>query len=136
MRVLVVDDNDINRIVICSFLKTMDVRIQEADSGEAALSLCKSVPFDVLLLDIPMPGMDGYQTLEAIRAQSVNGGARQGKAFAVTAHSLPADIEEARTRCFDGHIAKPVSKSDLHEAIFFGRCSARTLERVTLDSLT
>lgn len=67
-KVLVVDDNEINRILAKKVLSKFQVIVETAESGEKALELLKSKNFDILLLDIHMPGLTGYETSKKIRA--------------------------------------------------------------------
>ena len=67
-RVLVVDDGELNRKVLVRALEAEGHEAEQAGDGRAALELLRSQPFDVVLLDLVMPEMDGYQTLAAIKA--------------------------------------------------------------------
>jgi adenylate cyclase len=66
-RLLVVDDNKVNRLLLARNLELMGHRVVSADSGRSALSMLRSEPYDLVLLDIEMPGMNGFEVLEQIR---------------------------------------------------------------------
>ena len=68
-RILVVDDKQQNRMLITEYLESLDVIIDEADSGETCLKLLEQKPYSLLILDIQMPGMDGFQVLERMRSK-------------------------------------------------------------------
>ena len=66
-RLLVVDDNKVNRLLLSRNLELMGHRVASADNGRTALSMLRSEPYDLVLLDIEMPEMDGFEVLEQIR---------------------------------------------------------------------
>ena len=67
--ILVVDDNRVNRMKLSISLETQGHRVSLAEDGQQALDLLKQQPFDVVLLDIVMPGMDGFQVLEKMKSE-------------------------------------------------------------------
>jgi CheY-like chemotaxis protein len=79
----------------------------EAASGEAALRLAEKEAFDVVLLDLNMPGMDGAATLRALRG--LPGPAARARVVAMTADALPEDRSRCLAQGFDAHLAKPVT---------------------------
>ncbi|WP_431023621.1 ATP-binding protein [Halomonas sp. H5] len=91
-RVLVVDDTDSNRLLVREMLDGLGLEVVEAASGEEALARGRSEPFDLVLMDIRMPGMDGVEAMKALR--ELGGGWRGCPIIAVTAHAL----EEERRR--------------------------------------
>ena len=70
MRVLFVDDNAMNRLVVKSMLAAADVEMVEAETAEVGLALIEAQAFDIVLMDFRMPGMDGLTAIRAIRARS------------------------------------------------------------------
>ena len=69
-RLLVVDDNKVNRLLLGRNLELAGHRVAAAENGRVALAMLRSEPFDLLLLDIEMPEMDGFQVLEQVRARA------------------------------------------------------------------
>ena len=110
-RVLVVDDNAINRQVVQLFLRLMDIEVLEAENGLVALELLAAERFDIVLLDVHMPVMDGMETIRRIRASdaSWNGVA----VIALTADAMSGDRERYRALGMDGYASKPISQDDL-----------------------
>ncbi len=109
LRVLVVDDNDINRMVLASFLKQFGVDYEEASSGKGALEMIAAGDFDVALLDIQMPDLSGIDV--ASRIAQMDG--KRPSLVAVTAHAFPQQREEILKSGFIDCLIKPVSESDL-----------------------
>jgi CheY-like chemotaxis protein len=68
LSVLLVDDDEINRLVACTFLKKWDIDVTVATDGQTALDLIPSKSFDLIMMDLQMPGMDGYECARQIRA--------------------------------------------------------------------
>ena len=111
VRVLVVDDNEVNRVIAQELLEAAGAVVETARGGREAVNrLAAGVTFDAVLMDIQMPGMDGYQATEAIRAQL---GLGELPVIAMTAHAL----EEERRQCLEAgmndHIPKPVDPDHL-----------------------
>lgn len=101
MKVLVVDDDATARDVLESFLSAKGHRVQTAADGHAALKRFQSDPPDVVLLDVMMPGMDGWEVLEVIRARS------QVPVLMVTAKDATDDVVRALSGGVDDYIVKP-----------------------------
>lgn len=111
-RVLVVDDNSINRKVAMRMLAKIGASVEEAAGGEEAVREWARGGFDLILMDVQMPGMDGYQATEAIRA----GEARRGghvPIIALTAHALPEDRRRCLACGMDEYLSKPVRLEEL-----------------------
>jgi signal transduction histidine kinase/CheY-like chemotaxis protein len=99
--VLVVEDYPPNQEVARYYLESMGVVVTIASSGEEALALCQTGQFDLILMDIQMPGMDGYETTEALRGAGV-----ETTILAMTAN---AD-DESRVKCLESGMADVVTK--------------------------
>lgn len=110
--VLVVEDSPDIQVLIQQQLLSLGAAIDLADNGVEALVMTSKKTFDIILMDIQMPGLDGYQTVGRMRES----GYRQ-PIIALTAHAMA----EERTRCleagFDAHLSKPASKIQLLESI-------------------
>ncbi len=110
LRVLVVEDNVINQIVMEGLLKTFGHEAVLVDNGREAVQLSSDSPFDLILMDLHMPEMDGYETTREIRGQKDQ---KEIPIIAVTADALSGTKE----RCFDagmnGYVTKPVDPDRL-----------------------
>ncbi len=114
-KVLVVDDEpDIRRVIALSLAHFAGWQVVQAASGEEALALAGAEQPDVVLLDVTMPGMDGRQTLAALRADPRT--ANIPVVFA-TARVRPNDVDEWRTLGARGHIAKPFDPTTIARQI-------------------
>lgn len=108
--VLVVEDNAANLKLVCAFLKGLGVEVTSCENGYEAIKLAAQSVFDLIFMDIQMPGIDGLETTRKIRAQE--SGVRT-PIIALTAHA----VDEQKTRLLlagmDDYLSKPVSESDL-----------------------
>ncbi len=122
MKVLVVDDQKVNRTLPCVLLRQVGCEVVEADSGEAALVAMQGVSMDAILLDISMPGMDGFEVLR-LSGTEVCRRLRSDPAFAglfivaYTAHALPEQRVEILAAGFDDVLIKPINRQRLLEAL-------------------
>ncbi|SFL42611.1 PAS/PAC sensor hybrid histidine kinase [Shimia haliotis] len=112
---LIVDDNDINREILVDIIRELGGRSHQASNGYDAIDMCDDTDFDVLLLDISMPGIDGIETLKRIR----DGAARNAAtpAVAVTAHASVSDHEAILAQDFQRLVLKPVRRSAIHSTL-------------------
>ncbi|MDO9224100.1 MAG: ATP-binding protein [Caulobacter sp.] len=105
-RVLVVDDNDANRELVTHLLSGLDLELSLAISGEEAIAAAEAGAFDLILMDIRMPGMGGEAAMKIIRA---NGGSNaSAPILAFTADADRESAERLREAGFDGHVCKPI----------------------------
>ncbi len=121
-RILLADDHEGNRLLMTEMLERCGQTVAIAYDGTEAISMVidsimRAQPYDLVLMDVQMSGCDGYAATRAIRGSGV--GADMLPIIALTAHGFPGDIATARAAGMQGHLAKPVSMSDL----------ARTLQR-------
>jgi CheY-like chemotaxis protein/HPt (histidine-containing phosphotransfer) domain-containing protein len=113
-RILIVDDHDINRELAAVLLAPMGHEVVLASDGEQAVQLVEREAFDLVFMDIQMPGMDGFAATRAIRATDVG---RSIPIVALTAHAMRQQIEECLQAGMDGHVAKPFTAATLRDAI-------------------
>lgn len=106
-KILVVDDNESNLMVIGKLLRATKVQIDTARSGQECLEMLQKKIYHVILLDSLMPGMDGRETLKAIRRQESTR-ISQTPVIAVTAEAASADRQKYLESGFDGYLAKPI----------------------------
>jgi two-component system chemotaxis sensor kinase CheA len=110
--VLIVDDHALNIYALKEFLLSMDINVYEAQNGQEAIDLLKrgEVHLDVVLLDMAMPDMDGFETLEKIRKDR---DVSSVPVFAVTARAMKGDEEKCLEAGATEYISKPVNTKDL-----------------------
>ena len=113
-RVLVVDDNRINLKVFANLLKQAQLQICEAESGKECLNLLQEQSFDLIFLDHMMPGMDGIETLHAIREQKLCEGI---PIIMLTANAIVGDRERYIREGFDDFLSKPIIPDKLDQMI-------------------
>ncbi len=116
VRVLVVDDDDDSRDLVVSILQKCQAIAVSASSAEQALSLIVSERPDVIVSDIGMPGMDGYELMRAIRALP-DEHAQRVPAVAVTAYARSEDRQRALAEGFQLHLAKPIEPAAFASAV-------------------
>ena len=110
-RVLLVDDHPLNRRVVQLFLAPAGYRVTEAENGQIALDRLAEQTFDVVLLDMHMPVLDGIQTLRHIRASATTW--RDIPVIALTADAMSGDRERYLAEGMNGYVAKPIDQRDL-----------------------
>ncbi len=116
LRVLVAEDNVVNQRLVVRLLERLGHRVVVADSGRAALAALAGAEFDMLLLDVQMPEMDGFAVARAIRGQEAETGAHL-PIVALTAHALKGDRERCLAAGMDEYLAKPVKPDELRAAL-------------------
>ncbi len=115
-RILLVEDNSINQLVAGEMLENLGLEVTLASNGEAAVQLVKTSHFHVVLMDIQMPGLDGYQATAQIRLEP-HLTADQLPIIALTAHALVGDREMALAAGFNDYLTKPIVFEDLRAAL-------------------
>ncbi len=115
-KVLIVDDNDINRVLEAMLLKETEVQISEVSGGNEMLRELAKISYDVVLLDHIMPDMDGIEALK--RAKQIERVKNTGTSFiAITANALSGARDEYLRQGFDEFVSKPVNGRHLEEAV-------------------
>lgn len=115
MRVLVVDDHPVNREMASLMLQAAGCEVSTADDGAAGVEAARDGGFDIILMDIRMPGMDGFAASRAIRA--LNGPASRVPILAVTADVISNTVQACRDAGMNGHVAKPINQERLFAAM-------------------
>lgn len=116
IRVLVAEDNMTNQFVVRGILKSSAVHVDVASNGLEAVDAVKQFPYDLVLMDVQMPEMDGLTAARRIRAM---GGAFEAMPIlAFSANAYAHDVEASRAAGMNGHVAKPVRKELLLTAIY------------------
>ncbi|NOH97419.1 ATP-binding protein [Vibrio sp. 99-70-13A1] len=111
-RVLVVEDNEINQELAIGLLEEYKVKIDTALNGQIAINLIQNNHYDLILMDIQMPIMDGYEATKFLREQGVS-----LPIIAMTANARKEDIQHAKAVGFNDHIGKPINLSKLESIL-------------------
>jgi CheY-like chemotaxis protein len=117
LQILMADDSHDNRALIRAYLKKTPYLLVEAEDGQAAIDKFVAGNFDLVLMDIQMPNVDGYEATSTIRVWEVANSRRRTPIVALTASALEEAVHRTREAGCDAHITKPVKKSTLLGAI-------------------
>ena len=115
-KVLVVDDNEMNRVVLRALMKDTKVQVDTVEGGEECLEKVKDTAYDVILMDYMMPHMDGKETLENIRKME-NCASAGAKVVVCTANAIVGVQAELLAAGFDDFLSKPVNGKALEEVL-------------------
>ncbi|AFM23031.1 response regulator [Desulfomonile tiedjei] len=130
LRILLAEDNAFNQKVASGMLSGMGHSISVVPNGAEAVEAYTRGGFDVILMDVQMPLMDGFEATAAIRAFEKNGAPRI-PIVAMTAHAMAGDRERCLNAGMDGYVAKPISSEELFCALEGIASDAKTAEDVT-----
>jgi len=112
--ILLVEDNEINQQVACELLQNMGLNVDVANNGERAINQLINKHYELVLMDIQMPGMDGYETTARIRTNSK---IADLPIIAMTAHAMPSDKEKCLLVGMNEHVAKPIDPIKLFNTL-------------------
>jgi CheY-like chemotaxis protein len=115
-RVLLAEDNPVNQRVALHILRKQGFDVQVAENGRVAVDAWEREPFDVVLMDVHMPEMDGFAAVAAIRAREQETG-RHTPIVALTAEAFVEDRDRCLAAGMDAYLSKPVTASRLIEVI-------------------
>jgi len=116
LQILIVEDNDINALVVQTFLEKMGHDVWCSESGEDAIKLARENPFDVILMDISLPGIDGMETTAMIRTLR-DDHYKSVPIIAMSAHVFQNEVSTVLDGGMDGFLGKPVSPEQLAKAL-------------------
>jgi two-component system, sensor histidine kinase and response regulator len=116
LRILLAEDNSVNQLIAVRILEKRGHHVTVAANGREAVAASQQSRFDLVLMDLQMPGMDGFEATAAIRQQEASSGTRL-PIIALTAHAMATDRERCLAAGMDGYIAKPVKGEDLIETV-------------------
>jgi signal transduction histidine kinase/HPt (histidine-containing phosphotransfer) domain-containing protein len=116
-RILLVEDNPENVALMLAYLENCSVSVDVAENGVEAVAKRQKNEYDVVLMDVQMPIMDGYTATRAIRAWEKACNVRRTPILAVTAHALNGAAAASLEAGCDAHLTKPLERNDLFEAI-------------------
>jgi len=112
--VFVVDDNPLNLELVTDVLEAAGHVVRRASSGPEALAAVRQNSPDLILMDIGLPGMDGYAVLRALRGDP---GTADIPVVALTAYAMAGDERQARESGFDGYITKPIDTRSFAQTV-------------------
>jgi PAS domain S-box-containing protein len=117
LRLLLVDDSPDNRLLVQAYLKTSPYQLDMAENGQVAVDKFKSGRYDLVLMDMQMPVMDGYTATRTIREWEKQQGLQPTPIVALTAFALKEEKEKSLEAGCDAHLTKPIKKTILLETI-------------------
>ncbi len=116
LRILLAEDSFVNQRLAVALLEKHGHSVAVASSGEEAIQAVRKEPFDLVLMDVEMPGMNGLEATAAIRRQEKSGGGHL-PIVAMTAHAIKGDRERCLAAGMDGYVSKPIRVDQLLQAI-------------------
>ncbi len=116
-RILLTEDNSVNQCVARHLLEKQGYRVVLASDGRQAVEEFARQPFDAVLMDIQMPGMDGYQATAAIRAAELERSRPRTPVIALTAHAMKGDREKCLEAGMDAYLSKPIRATELKKLL-------------------
>jgi PAS domain S-box-containing protein len=132
LKILLAEDNPVNQKLAVKILERRGYSVVIAENGAAAVGLWEKDPFDLILMDVQMPEMDGFEATARIREKEKASG-RHIPIVAMTAHALKGDKERCLEAGMDGYVAKPIQREELFAAIEKAT-SSKTDEPTTADA--
>jgi signal transduction histidine kinase/ActR/RegA family two-component response regulator len=117
LRVLAAEDNPTNQLVLRTLLEQFGIEPTMVDDGEAAVDAWATGAWDLILMDVQMPVMDGVAAVRAIRTRERNEGRTRTTILALSANAMSHQVAEYRAAGMDGHIAKPIEVRALLAAL-------------------
>ncbi len=118
LHVLLVEDSDFNAVVVQSYLKDTHCKIDLATNGEIGFNMFQEHSYDLVLMDIQMPVMDGYTATREMRRWEKEQGRSETPIFAMTAYAMQGDKEKSQKAGCNLHLTKPIKKELLLGAIY------------------
>lgn len=115
-RVLVADDHETNRTLVSLILESVGVEVVGVENGAEAVDAWARGGFDLVLMDMQMPVMDGLSAIQEIRRREADAGQARSAILMLSANAMPEHLEAASVAGADGHVAKPVTAKVLIDA--------------------
>jgi signal transduction histidine kinase/CheY-like chemotaxis protein len=116
-RVLLAEDNLVNQKVACGMLRKLGLTVEVADNGAAALERIAAGPYDLVLMDVQMPVMDGFAAPRALRERERQAGGPRLPVIAMTANAMSGDRDLCLEAGMDDYLSKPVRLAELHRVL-------------------
>jgi signal transduction histidine kinase/ActR/RegA family two-component response regulator len=122
--VLIAEDNDVNREILVTMLKTSGCRVLQARNGLEAVHISATEPHDIVLMDVQMPEMDGISATRSIRAREITQGLQRKPILALTANALADDKANCLAAGMDDYLTKPFMRRQILELMskWLSRC--------------
>jgi CheY-like chemotaxis protein len=116
-RVLLVEDNSVNRIVGAAMLQQLGLEVVLAEHGEEALAVLREQTVNLVLMDCQMPVMDGYEATQRIREIERNTARPRLPVIALTANALSGDFDRCLAAGMDAYLSKPYTRAQMHATL-------------------
>ena len=129
LRVLLAEDNPVNQTLATRILEKLGHKVHVANNGKEAFERAQAEDFDVIIMDVQMPEMDGLEATTAIRTAEATTG-KHVPILAMTAHAMKGDRERCLSAGMDGYLSKPIQIEELQEAITHIEHAAATSEPI------
>jgi len=113
LSILLAEDNPVNALLARELLRRRGHSVEQVSTGEAAVTACQRARFDVVIMDLHMPGLDGIEATRRIRAAEAASGSRRLPIFALTADALDTGRKACLAAGMDGFLTKPVDPAEL-----------------------
>jgi CheY-like chemotaxis protein len=115
LRILSADDSAMNRLVLSTLLGQAGFQSEFVEDGARAVQAAATVAYDLILMDVHMPTLDGIAAAQAIRAGA--GPSANAPIIALTADAMPEHVARCLAAGMNGHVAKPIQPAELFQAI-------------------
>jgi CheY-like chemotaxis protein len=115
--ILLAEDNPTNTLVIRALLGAVGLSITCVENGQEAVAAAERQPFDLILMDVQMPVMDGHTAIRRIRHAESVAEKHRCRIYTVTTNSFPEDVRASLDAGADGHITKPLAPGVLLDAV-------------------
>ncbi len=117
IRILLVEDTPDNRLLIKAYLKKLDCTLDEAEDGQEAVTMFQKNEYDLVLMDVQMPVMDGHEATRVIRKWEREQSRPSTPILALTAHAIQEEMDKSKAAGCTTHLTKPIKKATLLKAI-------------------
>ena len=134
LNILLAEDNLVNQKLAARMLEKRGHQVEIANNGREALAILEKRDFDLILMDVQMPEMDGFATTAAIREKEKTTG-EHIPIIAMTAHAMKGDREKCLIAGMDDYISKPIRSEELYKAIESFSCVSKQIENASEQNI-